>query len=101
VSPTEAFTALEAGAHALKLFPMDMIGVTDLKAMRAVLPRRLPLIAAGGIGTDTMAVLRKAGCSGFGLGGSFYQPGLTTDVLEGNAKATVAAVRALDWPKPA
>src|SRR5687768_3863256 len=38
-TPTEAFTALAAGAHALKLFPAEAATPAMLKAQRAVLPK--------------------------------------------------------------
>lgn len=75
LSPSEAFAALHAGATALKLFPMEMIGAAGVKAMRAVLPRELRLIAVGGIDASAMPALLAAGCSGFGLGGALYRPG--------------------------
>ncbi|MGL4637303.1 MAG: 2-dehydro-3-deoxy-6-phosphogalactonate aldolase [Beijerinckiaceae bacterium] len=93
-TPTEAFAAIRAGANALKLFPMEMIGHSGVKAMRAVLPAGLRLIAVGGVGPENMASLRAAGCNGFGLGGSLYKPGMSTEALETNAKAAVAAVSA-------
>jgi 2-dehydro-3-deoxyphosphogalactonate aldolase len=74
-TPSEAFAALKAGAHALKLFPAEMIAPHVLKAMRAVLPVSVPLLPVGGIGTDNMAAYRKAGASGFGIGSSLYKPG--------------------------
>ena len=37
-TPSEAFAALQAGAHALKLFPAELITPPVLKALRAVLP---------------------------------------------------------------
>ena len=43
-TPSEAFAALKAGAHALKLFPAEMIGPAVVKALRAVLP--VALLAA-------------------------------------------------------
>src|SRR5690349_18255152 len=38
-TPTEGFTALKAGADALKLFPAESLGPTTLSAWRAVFPR--------------------------------------------------------------
>ncbi|MCZ8260874.1 MAG: 2-dehydro-3-deoxy-6-phosphogalactonate aldolase [Beijerinckiaceae bacterium] len=76
-TPSEAFGAIAAGAHALKLFPMEMIGVAGLKAMKAVLPPDMPLIAVGGVGAANIAAFREAGCAGFGLGSSLYKPGMT------------------------
>lgn len=74
-TPSEAFAALKAGAHALKLFPAEMIAPNVVKALRAVLPASVPLLPVGGIGPDHMAPYRKAGASGFGIGSSLYKPG--------------------------
>lgn len=92
LSPTEAFAAIRAGANALKLFPMEMIGAAGVKAMRAVLPRELRLIAVGGVGPANLAQLRAAGCDGFGLGSSLFKPGMSVEAV---GRAAVAAVAAL------
>ena len=39
VTPSEAFAAIEAGAHGLKLFPAELITPTVLKALRAAARR--------------------------------------------------------------
>ena len=44
---TECFAALRAGADGLKLFPSEVLGVSGLKALRAVLPAGTPLFAVG------------------------------------------------------
>ena len=95
LSPTEAFAAIRAGANALKLFPMEIIGHSGVKAMRAVLPRGLRLIAVGGVGPTTLRDLRSAGCDGFGLGSALFKPGMTPEAVRGVAEASVAALRAL------
>ena len=74
-TPSEAFAALKAGAHALKLFPAEMIGPAVVKALRAVLPANVPLLPVGGVSPDNMAAWRKAGASGFGIGSALYKPG--------------------------
>lgn len=84
-TPSEAFAALKAGAHALKLFPAEMISPAVVKALRAVLPASVPLLPVGGIGPDNMAAYRKAGASGFGIGSALYTPGQSV------AQTTVAA----------
>ena len=76
-TPTEAFAALAAGAHGLKLFPAEMIGPSALKAMRSVLPPGTALLPVGGITPDTLAAYRAAGAAGFGIGSSLYKPGMT------------------------
>ncbi len=92
-TPTEAWAAWQAGAHALKLFPAEMISPAVVKALRAVLPAELPLLPVGGISTHNMADYLKAGVSGFGIGSSLYSPGATADQVAVRAAAFVAAWR--------
>lgn len=94
-TPSEAFTALKAGAHALKLFPAEAAGPAVVKAQLAVLPRDIPLIVVGGIRPDNMGLFIEAGAAGFGLGSSLYKPGMAVDEVARNARAFVNAVRAL------
>lgn len=93
-TPSEAFDAIRAGAHALKLFPAEMIGPAVVKALRAVLPARVPLLPVGGIGTGNMAAYRQAGASGFGIGSSLYTPGQSARQTAQSAQAFVSAWRA-------
>lgn len=93
-TPTEAFAALDAGAHALKLFPAEMVGHGGLKAMLSVVPAGTPMWPVGGVTPDTMAGWVKAGATGFGIGGALYTPGVTLDVLAERAAAFVSAWRA-------
>lgn len=93
-TPTEAFAALEAGAHVLKLFPAEAASPTVVKAQRAVLPRDVPLVVVGGITPDTMAPYVAAGAAGFGLGGALYRAGQTSAEVGVQARAFVAAIRA-------
>jgi len=84
-TPTEAFAALEAGAHGLKLFPAEMISPATVKAMRAVLPPTAALMPVGGITPDNMAAYRAAGASGFGLGSALYAPQKTAQQVQAMA----------------
>jgi len=93
-TPTEAFAALEAGAHGLKLFPAEMISPATVKALRAVLPKDAALMPVGGITPDNMAVYRAAGASGFGLGSALYAPGLSVAQVQEMAQTFVQAYRA-------
>ncbi len=90
-TPTEAFAALAAGADRLKLFPGSMAGPDGLKALRAVLPKDVPVFPVGGAGADNFAAWRKAGADGFGIGTALYTPGLAMDALRARAEAIVAA----------
>lgn len=93
-TPTEAFAALDAGAHALKLFPAEAVTPAVLKALRAVLPPAVPLLPVGGITPESMAVYRRAGATGFGLGSALYSPGSTPAQVRTRARAFVQAWRA-------
>ena len=88
-TPTEAFAALDAGAHGLKLFPAEMISPATVKALRAVLPKAAALMPVGGITPDNMAAYRSAGASGFGLGSALYAPGRSAENVHEKAAAFV------------
>jgi 2-dehydro-3-deoxyphosphogalactonate aldolase len=93
-TPTEAWSAWKAGAHALKLFPAEMVSPAVVKALRAVLPSDLPLLPVGGISAANMAAYWQAGASGFGIGSSLYSPGSSPGQVGERAAAFVAAWRA-------
>ena len=93
-TPTEAFAALDAGAHGLKLFPAEMISPATVKAMRAVLPKTAALMPVGGITPDNMAAYRTAGASGFGLGSALYAPGRSAAQVQEMAQAFARAWQA-------
>jgi len=92
-TPSEAFAALNAGAHALKLFPAELITPTVLKAMRAVLPADVPLLPVGGITPDNMGSYLNAGANGFGLGSALYKPGQSAQEVSTAAQRFVKALR--------
>jgi 2-dehydro-3-deoxyphosphogalactonate aldolase len=98
-SPTEAFRAIRAGAHALKVFPAEVVGVRGVKAMKAVLPPAIPLYAVGGANPDNFLEFVSAGCMGFGIGSYLYTPGAKLSDIAARAGAIVAAYdRALSQP---
>jgi len=72
---SEAFDALDAGAHALKLFPASTFGPAMVRALRSVLPSTTPLFAVGGVTPGTLPGYLSAGCQGAGVGGELYRPG--------------------------
>ncbi|MFL6659751.1 MAG: 2-dehydro-3-deoxy-6-phosphogalactonate aldolase [Massilia sp.] len=92
-TPTEAFGALGAGAHALKIFPAEMVGHGGLKAMKSVLPSGTPLWPVGGVAPDHIAGWIAAGATGFGIGGQLYTPAIDVAILAERARAFVAAWR--------
>ena len=94
-TPTEAFTALAAGADGLKMFPAEILPPKAVKAWRAVLPAGVALLPVGGITPESMADYLAAGADGFGLGSALYKPGMSAAELGQRAKAFAEAYRAL------
>jgi len=92
-TPTEAFAALDAGAHGLKLFPAEMITPATVKALRAVLPQTAALLPVGGITPDNMAAYLAAGANGFGLGSALYAPGKSASAVQLQAEAFARALK--------
>ena len=91
-TPTEAFAALKAGAHALKLFPAEAASPSVLKAQRAVLPKHVPILMVGGITPANMRNYLAAGANGFGLGSGLYSPGRSAADVAERARSYVAAL---------
>jgi 2-dehydro-3-deoxyphosphogalactonate aldolase len=94
-TPTEAFTAIEAGARHLKLFPAVTYGPAHVKQIKAVLPPEAVVWAVGGVGPAQMADWWNAGVRAFGLGGELYRAGQSPEETAEKARRVVAAVRAL------
>jgi 2-dehydro-3-deoxyphosphogalactonate aldolase len=92
-TPSEAFAAIGAGAHALKLFPAEGASPSVMKAQLAVLPRDMPVLAVGGIKPNNMRPWLEAGATGFGLGGGLYQPGQSAEDTRAKARAYVEGLR--------
>ncbi len=93
-SPTECLAALAAGADAIKIFPANMMGLSGLRAIRAVLPRQARVFAVGGVGPADFTVWKAAGADGFGLGTSIFQPDWP---IERVAEAARECVEAWDF----
>lgn len=93
LTPTEAFAALDAGAHAVKLFPGEMVAPAVVKAMRAVLPKSATVLVVGGVTLDNAGAFQAAGADGFGVGGSIYRVGTSAEVAGRNAAAFATALR--------
>jgi 2-dehydro-3-deoxyphosphogalactonate aldolase len=97
---SEAFAAWRAGAHALKIFPAEAMTPAGLQALRTVLPPELPLWPVGGITADSLAGWRRAGASGFGLGGALFKPESTALEIAERAREFVDAWHASERGQP-
>lgn len=91
LSPTECFTALNAGADGLKIFPAGVLGIDGLSALCAVLPEQTNIYAVGGIGPSDFADWLTVGVTGFGMGSAIYKPGDTSAKVAKKALEIVAA----------
>ena len=91
LTPSECFTALQAGATGLKLFPSFLLGAEGLRAIRAVLPPKTQVLMVGGVGAGNFEELLRAGADGFGIGTSLYRPGASVKEVSTAAQALVTA----------
>ncbi len=83
---TEAFSAIEAGATALNLYPASLLGAAGIRALKAVLPPMVPLWAIGGVEAADISTYAAAGCGGFGLGSGLYETGMSAANVQANAE---------------
>ena len=95
-SATEGIRMIEAGADAIKLFPAEANPPKVLKALRAVLPKEMPVLPVGGItANNMMKEYWDAGADGFGLGSALYKPGDTAERVAQSATEFRVALQAL------
>lgn len=94
-TPTEAFAALASGADVLKMFPAEQLGAHVVKAWRAVIAKRVPLVPVGGVTPENMSTFVTAGANGFGLGSALYRAGQDAATTAEHARNFVAAWRAV------
>jgi len=92
-TPSEAFRAIRAGAHALKLFPAENATPKMVKAQRAVVPKEVPILVVGSVTPDAMRPWIEAGADGFGLGSGVYKPGQSAEETAMRARAYVEELR--------
>lgn len=88
---TEAFTAIDAGAVNLKIFPTASFGVGYIKALMSVIPKDIAIYAVGGITPKNLHEYLSIGCYGAGLGNDLYRIGQTPEKTRENARAFISA----------
>ncbi len=91
-TPAEAFSMLDAGADALKLFPAEAASPAVLRALRAVLPPGTMVLPVGGMDATTIPAWRGAGAAGFGIGSALYRPGDTAADVGVKARALLDVI---------
>ncbi|HEM8662302.1 2-dehydro-3-deoxy-6-phosphogalactonate aldolase [Klebsiella aerogenes] len=88
---SEAFSALDAGAQWLKIFPSSAFGPDYIRALKAVLPPEVPVLAVGGVTPENLHCWRQAGCAGAGLGSDLYRAGQPLARTRQQAQRFIAA----------
>lgn len=68
LTPSEIVQAYEAGADAIKVFPVGAMGSGYIKALKAPMPH-IPMMAVGGISEKNAEEFIRAGAIGVGVGG--------------------------------
>jgi len=94
-TPTEAFAAHRAGANYLKLFPASSFGSGHIKAVKAVLPTEVKILAVGGVGAHNAAEWLTAGIDGFGIGSEIYKAGRSADEVNTRCQDIVNVINAI------
>ena len=98
MTPTEIERAYSCGAHIVKLFPADDMGVHYIKNLKAPLSH-IPLMATGGVNPDTIPEYYRAGAEAFGTGITILKPEYVADNnfegIKELAKAHVEAIKNL------
>lgn len=97
-SPTEAYSAHQAGADFIKVFPADQLGPTYIKNLLAPLPM-LRIIPTGGVSAETAASFLNAGCVALAAGSSLVSKDVVKNKnwaqLTATAKAFTEAVKSV------
>ncbi|MEB3101509.1 bifunctional 4-hydroxy-2-oxoglutarate aldolase/2-dehydro-3-deoxy-phosphogluconate aldolase [Ferviditalea candida] len=78
MTPTEIVRAFEAGAQAVKVFPMGSLGINYLKEIRAPLDH-IPMIATGGVNLQNIGDFLNTGILGVGLGSNLVNKKLIAE----------------------
>lgn len=89
MTPTEAITALEAGADILKIFPGGLFGPSVIKDFKGPLPQA-DFMPTGGVTIDNVHEWIKAGAVAVGAGSSLTA-GSYNDIVD-TAKKFLAAI---------
>jgi len=89
LTPTEVVMAMNAGADAVKVFPISVFGPSYLKALRAPLPH-VVLMPTGGVETDNVFDYLEAGAQLLGVGGTLVE---SKHIATGNYEAIARKAR--------
>jgi 2-dehydro-3-deoxyphosphogluconate aldolase / (4S)-4-hydroxy-2-oxoglutarate aldolase len=69
ITPTEIYKAYEVGAHAVKVFPANILGAGFIKDIKGPMPF-IDIVPTGGINKENITSFLEAGSLAVGMGGS-------------------------------
>jgi 2-dehydro-3-deoxyphosphogluconate aldolase / (4S)-4-hydroxy-2-oxoglutarate aldolase len=96
LTPTEIFTAWEAGADVVKVFPATSLGPAFFKDMRAPLPQ-IRLMPTGGVTRDNAGDWIRAGAVAIGVGTALVDQKAVAarrfETIADNARHFISAVQ--------
>jgi 2-dehydro-3-deoxyphosphogluconate aldolase / (4S)-4-hydroxy-2-oxoglutarate aldolase len=78
LTPTEVFSAFEAGADVVKIFPGSLAGPSYIKALHGPFPN-IPMMPTGGVSADNVADWFAAGVVAVGAGSELCPPKLAQE----------------------
>ncbi|PCR89271.1 bifunctional 4-hydroxy-2-oxoglutarate aldolase/2-dehydro-3-deoxy-phosphogluconate aldolase [Natrinema ejinorense] len=90
MTPTEAVTAMEAGADLLKLFPASTVGPSHIGALAGPLGD-VDVVPTGGVSRDNVADFFDAGAAAVGAGGAIIDDAAVTDGDMAQVRETAAS----------
>ena len=90
-TPSECFSAINAAADGVKIFPAFKLGIEGFKALKAVLPSDLKTYAVGGINETHFSDWLDAGVTGFGIGSNLFHPSMSEDDIQLAARKIILA----------
>jgi 2-dehydro-3-deoxyphosphogluconate aldolase / (4S)-4-hydroxy-2-oxoglutarate aldolase len=96
MTPTEAVTAIEAGADVLKMFPASTVGPSHIGALQGPLGD-VPIVATGGIALENVDDFFTAGAAAVGVGSSLVDyEAIAADDMERVRETAAAFVAAVE-----
>lgn len=90
MTPTEAVTAMEAGADLLKMFPASTVGPGHIGALAGPLGD-VDIVPTGGVSRDNVADFFDAGAVAVGAGGAIVDDAAIADGDMDRVRATAAS----------
>lgn len=93
----QAVSAVEAGGDVLKIFPAAHLSSAAIENIAGCIPSSVPFVVAGGIEVEQLDAHCDAGASGFAVGRTLYEPGMSLVELKAKARRFVRRGSGLRW----